>query len=143
VKDDSGDKQGKLILQTDDMPAQVWKSLVHRTEAVFFVLNGCETARQDAALGGGRLGLARAVLDTGAYLIGSAWKVNDVAAAAFAQTFYQRFLGDLRSIGEAVRFGREACRTAQSDVPAWASYVLYGDPRLRLEPVPNAIPGGP
>jgi CHAT domain-containing protein len=130
----SGNKQGNLILQSDDMPAQQWKMLMQKTEAVVCVLNGCETARQDAALGGGRYGLARAVLDTGAYLVGTAWKVNDDAARSFAETFYDSFLKRYLSIGVSLRMSREACRTAAPQTAAWASYVLYGDPRLRFAP---------
>jgi CHAT domain-containing protein len=128
-------QQGCLVLQTDDMPAQVWKTLVQRTDAVVCVLNGCDTARQDALFAGGQYGLARAVLDTGAYLVGPAWNVNDSGAAAFAPRFYDQFLGDGASIGLAIRDARAVSRTAVS-APAWASYVLYGDPRLRLERAP-------
>jgi CHAT domain-containing protein len=130
-----GERQGRLILPKEDMPAQVWKTLMQKTEAVVCLLNGCETARQDGAFSGGRYGLARAVLDTGAYLIGTAWNVNDEAAEAFANTFYGRFLTDLSSIGAALRSARDAAFAAVAEIPAWASYVLYGDPRLRLEVV--------
>ncbi len=128
-------QQGNLVLQKDDMPADIWMSLLQSTDAVVCVMNGCETARQDAVFSGGPYGLARAVLDTGTYLVGSAWKVNDAGAEAFATTFYKHFVGELASIGVSVRLARDACRRALPLVPAWASYVLYGDPRLRFEQI--------
>ena len=60
---------------------------------VLCFINGCETA--ETAQGKDRLnvyGLAQAFLETGAYLLGTRWKVSDSAAAAFAPTFYDRII---------------------------------------------------
>ena len=80
-----------------------------------------------------RSSLARAFLETGAYLLGSRWKLSDNAAAAFAPAFYKYLLEDRKSVGEAVVLGRRACMKATEADPGdigWASYVYYGDPRV-------------
>jgi CHAT domain-containing protein len=101
-------------------------------------MNACETA---ASFGGdqsweGRydiFGLARAFLDTGAYLIGSRWEIGDESASAFAAAFYSHLIRGI-SVGEAIRLARTACRKAcPGDDFSWASYIFYGDPRLLLQ----------
>jgi CHAT domain-containing protein len=74
-------------------------------------------------------GLARAFLETGAFLLGNRWKVGDAAAAAFAKAIYTELL-DGRPLGRAVRDARKACRRESPKDFSWASYTFYGDPRL-------------
>jgi CHAT domain-containing protein len=77
-------------------------------------------------------GLAQAFLGTGSYLLGTRWKINDDLAAEFAPTFYAALLKDGEPLGKAVREARIACLKKDADDFAWASYVLYGDPRVRF-----------
>ena len=54
---------------------------------------------------------------------------ESLAASIFAGSFYQNLLAG-KPLGTAVRLARSACRDAFPLDLAWASYVLYGDPRL-------------
>jgi hypothetical protein len=66
-----------------------------------------------------------------AYL-GSLWRVDDDAAEAFALAFYQSVLQG-HMIGEAVQHARIAVIGKHGEGQhAWASYVLYGPPWMRL-----------
>ncbi len=106
---------------------------------VLFFINGCEST---VGRGAGTewkdrydiFGLARAFLETGAYLLGSRWKVGNVGAAKFAEAFYAELLAE-KPLGNAVREARKACKAALPDDFTWASYVYYGDPRLRFRKV--------
>src|SRR5262249_36060093 len=88
--------------------------------------------------------IGRWFLRTGAYLLGSRWKIHDLSAEAFARTFYRSLLKDAQPIGEAVRLARLACKQEVPYDLGWASYVFYGDPRIRFkrdaEGVPDAGP---
>jgi CHAT domain-containing protein len=104
---------------------------------VLFFINGCEST---VGRGSGNewknrydiFGLARAFLETGAYLLDSRWKVNDKGAAKFAQAFYKEILEE-QPFGKAVRKARQVCKeSSPADDFAWASYVYYGDPRIRF-----------
>ncbi len=101
-------------------------------------VNACETTKAVRAVdSASRLdiySLARAFLDTGAYLLGSRWKIRDVTAKEFATEFYTRLIEDEEPIGKAIIEARKACRP--SDVFGWASYVYYGDPRLCFRRLP-------
>jgi CHAT domain-containing protein len=75
-------------------------------------------------------GLGKAFLQTGAYLLGSRSLLDDKAAAAFAKAFYENLLGEQKKpLGEAVRLARIKCKEAARTFD-WASYILYGDPRV-------------
>jgi hypothetical protein len=77
----------------------------------------------------GQFGLGRAVLESGAYLLGSRWKVSDVCAKTFALAFYDVLFKGL-SMGEAVTKARQVCKHTHPNDLAWASYAYYGDPRV-------------
>lgn len=95
-------------------------------------VNACDTARVVPTPElFSAYGLARAFLATGSYLLGPRWRVPDVGAATFARTFYKKLLEENASLGEAVRQARVATKATVADL-SWASYVLYGDPRLSL-----------
>ncbi|MEJ7601581.1 MAG: CHAT domain-containing protein [Kofleriaceae bacterium] len=120
-----------LVLWDADLPAGVAQRLFVRAQPVLCFVNACETARlpDEGALN--VYSLARAFLDTGAYLIGSRWKLDDHAASTFASSFYEELLGQGAALGNAMRAGRLAARTTiASDHLGWGAYVLYGDPRL-------------
>ncbi len=104
---------------------------------VLFFMNACETAAADAPDASWEqrydiFGLARAFLESGGYLVGSRWKVGDDGAAAFARKFYTGVIDGL-PLGQVIRDARLACRDASEDEDlSWASYLFYGDPRLRF-----------
>ena len=75
----------------------------------------------DAFLGAG----ARAV-------IGSLYRAPDAGARAFAEAFYRAVL-DGQTLGEAMRVARKAVMGTPGCGPAWACFVLYGDPCLKIE----------
>ncbi len=76
--------------------------------------------------------LDMAFLGTGAYLLASRWRVSDEAAGLFAKCFYKLLLVKGKSIGKAVCGARRICRHLHPDDLAWASYILYGDPRVNF-----------
>jgi hypothetical protein len=107
---------------------------------VLSFINACQTAVQpnanpavykDWETSFNTFGLARAFMEAGSYLLGSRWKLSDVAAKAFAVAFYKSLLEERRPIGRAIQAARLACKEAspEEDI-AWASYVYYGDPRV-------------
>lgn len=95
-------------------------------------INGCETGRVSAWKSRYNIfGLARAFLETGSYLLGSRWKLNDQAAAEFATRFYVSLIEEGKSLGNAILDARLACKeSSPPDDFGWASYVFYGDPRV-------------
>lgn len=125
--------------------------LGHRRSVLCFV-NGCETAAGGPApaatsTGAGwdeqyqRFGLARAFLESGAYVLGTRWKLPDQAGATFAKVFYQQLLGAGVPIGRAITEARRALKdTAKPGDYSWASYVYYGDPRLAFRRLEAAAP---
>ena len=121
-----------LVLQDKVMTASnVYKFLSKKARPVLCFANGCESSRALAdEVSFGKYGLARAILESGAYLLGTRWKVADGPASLFAQAFYQALLKDANPIGQAVTAARLACKKAFNDNPAWASYTYYGAPRV-------------
>lgn len=108
---------------------------------VLLVMNACETAASQGVSADWKdrydiFGLARAFLETGAYLIGTRWKVGDKAASEFAKKFYSGLVEGL-ALGKAVRDARIACKAnTPPDDFSWASYLFYGDPRLCFRKLP-------
>lgn len=120
-----------LVLFDRDMPTGSIASFFGRNPPLLCFVNACETAK--AAAWKNRhdiFGLASAFLNTGAYLLGSRWKIGDRAAAEFAKSFYTSLITNHKSIGAAVKNARIATKVAAPDDFAWASYILYGDPRV-------------
>ena len=129
-----------LVLFDKDLTTGPIVNFLGSRPPVLFFMNACETAaagppdqswekRYDI------FGLARAFLESGGYLIGSRWRVSDAGAAAFARTFYDRLIQEL-PLGQAIRDARLACRDASDNQDlSWASYLYYGDPRLRFSRV--------
>lgn len=123
-----------LVLFDQDMTTGPIVSFFGSKPPVFFFLNACETAAAKASVDWKNrydiFGLARAFLETGAYLIGSRWKVGDAGAGMFAKIFYSELVVG-RPLGRAILAARVACRGAtNADDLSWASYLFYGDPRL-------------
>ncbi len=125
-------RRSALVLQDKDMATGALVSVVSQSRPILCFVNACDSARSTAPVKE-RLniyGLAQALLETGAYLLGSRWKVSDQAAATFAETFYGSLLAKNEPLGVAIRHARGACKAIAPDSLAWASYVLYGDPRV-------------
>jgi CHAT domain-containing protein len=128
-------ERSALVLFDEDLTTAAIFAYFRRRPPVLFCMNACETAATGALSAEWKdrydiLGLARAFLETGAYLVGNRWKVGDKGAAAFAQIFYAALI-DGQPLGRAVRDARLACRAATAaDDFSWASYLFYGDPRL-------------
>lgn len=64
-------------------------------------------------------------------VIAAGWAVDDIAATAFAESFYRRMC-DGEQFGEAVRAAREEILTRFPNVNTWGAYQCYGDPGFRL-----------
>ncbi|NUN12375.1 MAG: CHAT domain-containing protein [Myxococcales bacterium] len=79
--------------------------------------------------------LASAFLLSGVqHYIGTLWDVPDASACQFALAFY-RALSNGETIGHSIMAARaELISRHGDDSVQWASYVLYGDPTMRLFP---------
>jgi CHAT domain-containing protein len=134
--DPASPTNSSLMLFDEDMDAAQIMTSFGRKPPVLCFMNGCETAVMPGAGDETQnrfdvFSLARAILDTGSYFIGNRWRVNDAAAATFAETFYRKLLIDGQSLGQVIRDARIECKKQlPEDDFSWASYIYYGDPRL-------------
>jgi tetratricopeptide (TPR) repeat protein len=64
-------------------------------------------------------------------VIAAGWAVDDRAATAFAERFYEAML-DGRTFGESVRVARQHIYERFTKVNTWGAYQCYGDPGFRL-----------
>ena len=96
------------------------------------VLSACQTALGKGSSGDEVVGLTRAFLYAGTPgVISTLWNVNDDAAVALMETFYERLLGG-DSAAEALRHAQIAMLHGEYRDPAlWASFTLTGDPQGR------------
>jgi CHAT domain-containing protein len=121
-----------LVLYDENLTTKQINSTITKSPPIFCFINACETTK--ALTWKERYNifdLARAFLDTGTYLLGSRWKINDKAAAGFAKAFYTSLLVEGKPLGSSVMDARKRCKETESaDDFAWASYILYGDPRI-------------
>jgi len=139
---DDQPQNSSLVLFDRDMPTGPLQSFFGLKPPRLFVMNACETATSSGtgaswASQFNIFGLARAFLNTGAYLLGSRWEVGDKNAAIFAKAFYSNFMAG-SCVGDAIRMARIECKDAAAEAGAiddfsWASYIFYGDPRLKIE----------
>ncbi len=135
-----------IVLWDKDMSTGVLRMFFSNNPPVLFFMNACETAATATAGSEWKdsyeiYGLARGFLDTGAYLLGSRWKIEDAGALIFAKSFYAGVVNG-SPLGVAIRDARKACKAAMppGDM-AWASYLFYGDPRLYFrKSTPDAPP---
>jgi CHAT domain-containing protein len=128
---DQRPRDSGLVLHDQDMKTGAVVGFFGKRPPVLCFINACETARV------GKwnerydiFGLARAFLETGTYLLGSRWRINDKAAAEFATNFYSALIGNGRAVGTAMLEARRLSKTSGLDEFAWASYMYYGDPRM-------------
>ena len=99
-----------------------------RQDRPLIFLNACHTARLAFTLTGLAGWAERLVRDIGAgAFVGTLWEVNDLLAAEFAITFYDRLLAG-ETLGQAFYAARIQVRDRQPANPTWLAYVLYGDP---------------
>jgi predicted ATPase/class 3 adenylate cyclase len=107
----------------------------------FIFLNGCQSARAiETTAASNPLPYASPathnlvsafILGGAVACIGTLWKVFDVSSRQFARKFYELVLHGV-PVGEALRQVRVWMRQTCPDDPLWVSFVLYGDPTLRL-----------
>ncbi|MBZ5726652.1 MAG: CHAT domain-containing protein [Acidobacteriia bacterium] len=126
-------KSSGIVLQDRLLTTAQLSGMLGAHPPVFCFLNGCQTTRIAGSGWKGQYnlyGLGSAILDTGSYLLGSTWEIEDDTAASFASRFYQCFL-EGNSLGFATREARRQVRNPDyPDDLGWASYTFYGDPRL-------------
>jgi hypothetical protein len=122
-----------LVLYDLDMATGPLAAFFGASPPVLCFMNACETGSAPAWSSQYDIyGLAWAFLDTGSYLLGSRWKVDDAVAKRFALEFYRSLLAGGKALGPAVKDARQACRADAVGAAgvSWASYVFYGDPRV-------------
>lgn len=124
--------QSGLVLYDRNMTTGAVNKFFQKTPPLLCFVNACETTKTTAWKERYNIfDLARAFLETGAYLLGSRWKINDLAASEFAKRFYESLLMEGKPLGSSILDARKRCmETGPSDDFAWASYILYGDPRI-------------
>jgi len=124
-------RHSSLVLHDKSLTTGTIVVTVGKNRPSLCFINACESASDPAGKDRFNVyGLASAFLETGAYLIGSRWKIGDKAASVFAPNFYTSLFGHGKPLGVAVREARQVCRKEQPHDFAWASYVFYGDPRV-------------
>jgi len=121
-----------LVLYDRDISTGSIKNYLSKSPPILIFANACDTAKTAAWKERYDVfDLARSFLETGAYLLGSRWKINDTAAAEFAKKFYKSLLIEGKPLGRSILDARTQCKEKESsDNFAWASYILYGDPRI-------------
>jgi hypothetical protein len=124
--------KSSLMVWDQDMSTGPLGKFIGKNVPVLCFINGCESAHDKAwEKSYNMFSLARTFLSTGSYLLGSRWKLDDAEAADFAVEFYTAFLQQRKSIGEATLAARRKLKDNGSPNSfAWASYVLYADPRI-------------
>lgn len=103
----------------------------------FVFSNACQSARTEVweykkeSDEGRSFGLANAFLRAGVrHYIGTFWEIPDESGSHFACNFYS-LLGAGMPVGQALRLAREEAVKLYGPRICWASYMLYGDPRIR------------
>lgn len=99
-------------------------------------LNACWSSKAQGAAtnaAGSIEGMTNAFLEAGAQLVvGALFGIPDIGARKFAERFYDGVLAG-KPIGEAMRLARHHVLNQPDCGAAWASFVLYGDPCLKIE----------
>jgi CHAT domain-containing protein len=130
-----------LILYDQPMPTNSLERHLSMVRPLLCFINACDSARlgseaiTDITTGERRFsihGLGRALLESGGFIIGNRWKVSDAVAGIFAEEFYRKVIAERVPLGEAIRASRLKCRKESPVDFGWASYIYYGDPRVRL-----------
>jgi hypothetical protein len=121
--DDDGSTYSMRLQDGNFHPDNI-RTFVRGNPIVF--LNGCTSARAVR-------GLADAFIAAGARLVvGSMFDSPDDGARAFAEKFYEITLSG-QPVGEAMRLARQHVKGKTAWGAAWACFIMYGDPCLRIE----------
>jgi hypothetical protein len=103
-------------------------------------LNACKTAVSESHenagsfMGRTTVGLGHSFTLGGALAcVGNLWSLSDILSTEFAKVFYANLLNPQNTVGECVRQARlELRERGYSQALAWGSYVLYGDPTVKI-----------
>lgn len=136
---------GKLLLADGDITTvEIQKALQGHP---FVFLNACYSAKEMTSqevdesqvvpyAGLTARNLADAFIMGGAAgFIGTLWPVFDQSSREFADWFYTHLRKGM-AVGEALRRTRQQMYKERPDDPIWASFVLYGDPMLKVISAP-------
>ena len=101
------------------------KALSQSSPLIFF--NSCRSAGEIPGLTR-TTGWAKQFISAGAgAFIGSLWPVRSDAACSYADTFYQSFVENHQTLGQASRNARLEIANDEGD-PTWLAYTIYGNP---------------
>ncbi len=118
------------VLGNGEPAGPIDQALGEGSPPVLVFANACSSG-PERVWGGGE-SPARRFLEAGvAAYVGTNWDLHDAGSAAFADAFYRALVGG-STLAQAVSAARSALFGAHP--LAWANYVLYGDPTLRLVP---------
>ena len=125
VKPDPSTQEYGMVLHGDVFfTPETIKDFVKGGMVVF--LNGCRSARVVK-------GLAEAFIAVGVrVVIGSLFDTPDKGGRVFAETFYSGALSG-KAVGDALRLARKSVMGNSDFAAAWACFLMYGDPTLRLD----------
>ena len=147
--DDVHPGNSSLILQDDRITTSTLERRLSGVRPVLCFINACQSAKTERAVfsddnaARSRFsphGLGQTFYQSGGYFVGNRWKISDEVAAAFATNFYTKVLAEGLALGEAMRASRIACQKLSQPDFGWASYVYYGDPRVRFKRVSRVQP---
>jgi CHAT domain-containing protein len=103
-----------------------------RLTADLVVLSACRTARGAVVAGEGVRGLTAPLLAAGSRsVLATQWRLNDKQAVPLVYTLYLQMAKGL-PLTEAVRRAELAARRAGRPEREWASFILVGDPLVRM-----------
>ncbi len=134
-------RHNALCLADGELSAAEVRSVMRGNPFVF--LNGCSSAEDEneaaedentqvPVIGQSTTNLARIFLEGGAIgVVGTIWPIFDSGSRQFSEWFHDAVLKGA-SVGEAMLRARQRLYAARPNDPLWASYVLYGDPNLRI-----------
>jgi len=100
-------------------------------------LNCCHLAKTDpsSTVGYNRLAysVARELIEMGVRcVIAAGWAVDDQAACTFSETFFNAFVGEGKTFGDAVFQARRTTYKLHIGLNTWGAYQAYGDPNYVL-----------
>ncbi|WP_353944153.1 CHAT domain-containing protein [Streptomyces sp. HUAS MG91] len=139
------DAAGLMVHDRKFIGLDALQPLARRGAPPIVFVNGCTTA--SATLEPGSRALAQAATTMNACMsfmlmgaktvVGTRTPVGDASALRFAEAFYQQ-LSEQSEAGAAVRGAR--AELAGAGDGTWASFVLYGDPSVKITAVDDAPP---
>ena len=137
------------INQGDVESGIVWSSELATfdfTRSDLVVLSACETAKGTEVSGEGQLGLQRALATAGAKAsLTTLWKVENASTITLMQRYYHHLFHGGADVSEALRRakvemlsmkgsdGSDADRPNRLPIRAWAPFVVFGNPTVRLQ----------